>query len=115
MPKRFAVSALLAGLLLAGPAFAADAPLQLTIRNQAFQPSQLRIPAGTKVELVVVNNDTLPAEFESYDLSREVIVPGHSQIKVFIGPLDPGKYRFFNDFHQQSEGWIVVAAPAAAG
>ncbi|MGH8369416.1 MAG: cupredoxin domain-containing protein [Gammaproteobacteria bacterium] len=103
-------------LLLAGPAFAADAPgPQISIRDQQFAPGQLTIPAGTKIELVVVNEDALPAEFESYDLSREVVVPGHSQVKIFIGPLDPGKYQFFNDFHQQSVGWIIVAAPAAAG
>jgi hypothetical protein len=101
---------------LAGPAFAIDAPSpQLSIRNQQFTPGQLTIPAGTKVALVVINEDDLPAEFESYDLSREVVVPGHSQVKIFIGPLDPGKYQFFNDFHQQSVGWIIVAAPEAAG
>jgi hypothetical protein len=30
-------------------------------------------------------------------------------VKVYIGPLDPGRYRFFNDFHPASEGWVVVA------
>lgn len=102
--------------LLVGPAFASDTPApQLSIRNQQFAPGQLTIPAGIKVELVVINEDALPAEFESYDLSREVVVPGHSRVKIFIGPLDPGKYQFFNDFHQQSVGWIIVAAPDAAG
>ncbi|HET7921746.1 MAG TPA: cupredoxin domain-containing protein [Gammaproteobacteria bacterium] len=116
MLSRFVTPILCAGLILAAPAFAAEAPShQLTIRNQGFAPDQLTIPAGVKIELVVVNEDALPAEFESYDLSREVIVPGHSQVKVFIGPLEPGKYQFFNDFHQQSVGWIVVAAPATAG
>jgi hypothetical protein len=62
------------------------------------------------VQLIIKNDDDLPAEFESYDLSREIVVPSHSQVKVFIGPLDPGRYRFFNDFHQESEGWVVVPA-----
>ena len=60
------------------PAFAA-AP-KISIRNQQFAPAQLTIPANTKVELLVVNEDDLPAEFESYDLSQEVVVPGHSQV-----------------------------------
>jgi hypothetical protein len=116
MSVRSATSLLLAALLLvAGSALAADpASAELHIRDQQFVPGQLTIAAGTKVELLVVNEDALPAEFESMDLSREVVVPGHSQVRIFIGPLDAGKYRFFNDFHQQSVGWIVAAAPAAA-
>ncbi|HEX5339684.1 MAG TPA: cupredoxin domain-containing protein [Gammaproteobacteria bacterium] len=116
MLHRIALPALCASLLLlASPAFAADAPFQLTIQNQAFTPGELAIPAGVKIELVVINQDALPAEFESYDLSREVVVPGHSKAKVFIGPLEPGKYQFFNDFHPQSVGWIIVTAAAPAG
>ena len=26
------------------------------------------------------------------------------------GPLPPGRYRFFNDFYQVAEGWVVVSA-----
>lgn len=103
---------LLTAILLwvaAGAAFAADL-ITLDIKAQAFEPKEFSVPVGVKVELVVRNDDDLPAEFESYDLSREVVVPAHSQVKVYIGPLDAGRYRFFNDFHQASEGWVVVAA-----
>lgn len=47
-------------------------------------------------------------EFESTDMSREVIVPAHAQTTIFIGPLDPGSYRFLNDFNHQMEGTVVV-------
>lgn len=100
-------------LLLAAPSAWSD-PLQLLIKDQAFQPQELRVPAGQKLELVIVNQDALPAEFESYDLSREVVVPPHGQVKVYIGPLDSGRYRFFNDFHQASEGWVVAATPTTS-
>lgn len=99
--------ALISGLLVI-PAFAAD-PLQISIKDQAFQPAEFSIPAGQKVEIVIRNLDDLPAEFESYDLSREIVIPAHGQVKLFIGPLDPGRYRFFNDFHQESEGWVTVS------
>jgi hypothetical protein len=102
------LTAALLGLAVS-TAFAAD-PLQIDIKAQAFSPQELQVPAGVKVQLVIKNNDDLPAEFESYDLSREIVVPAHGQVKVFIGPLDAGRYRFFNDFHQESEGWVVVAA-----
>jgi len=113
MPYRPALlSAALLGLA-AGAVLAAE-PLQIEIQAQGFVPQEIQVPAGTKVQLIIKNDDALPAEFESYDLSREIVVPAHGQVKLFIGPLDPGRYRFFNDFHQQSEGWVVVA-PAAGG
>lgn len=100
----------LAALLLAGAAYA-DAPLTVAIKDRAFIPQEITVPAGVKVELLIRNQDALPAEFESYDLSREIVVPAHGQVKVYIGPLDPGRYRFFNDFYQSAQGWVVVPAP----
>ena len=66
-----------------------------------------------QVKLLIHNQDSLPAEFESYDLSREVVVPGHSSVTVYIGPLSPGRYNFFNDFNHAAQGWVVVAAPVS--
>jgi hypothetical protein len=101
-------AALLLGLAT-GSASAAD-PINLEIKDQAFVTPEINVPAGVKVLLLVKNDDDLPAEFESTDLGREIVVPAHSQVKVYIGPLDPGRYRFFNDFHQASQGWVTVAA-----
>jgi hypothetical protein len=87
----------------------ADAPAQqLAIHARGFSPTELTLPAGVQVQVVIRNEDDLPAEFESYDLSREIVVPAHGQVKVYIGPLDAGRYRFFNDFHQESQGWVVA-------
>jgi plastocyanin len=100
-----------AALLGASFAIAADnAPVQIDIKAQVFVPAEIHVPAGVKVELHIVNDDSLPAEFESTDLSREIVVPAHKDVKVFIGPLDAGRYRFFNDFHQESEGFVVADA-----
>ena len=30
------------------------------------------------------------------------------QITVFVGPLDPGSYEFFDDFHNATRGHLVV-------
>lgn len=107
---------LLAGSLLFGTAaLAAEPPaLQLTIKNRVFTETNLQIPANTKVKLIVKNEDSIPAEFESTDLSREVIVPGHGSVVVYIGPLSPGKYNFFNDFNRAAQGWVVVNPPGQA-
>jgi hypothetical protein len=99
------------GLLALASVAHADAPsLPVSIKDQGFVPQEISVPAGTKVLLVISNLDDLPAEFESYDLSREVVVPAHGQVKIYIGPLDPGRFRFFNDFHPSSEGWVVVGS-----
>ena len=105
MIRRLAAAALSAAASLA---VADSGPLQIDIKAQAFAPAEITVPADVKVELHVVNADDLPAEFESYDLGREIVVPAHGQVKVFIGPLKTGRYRFFNDFHQESEGFVVV-------
>ena len=50
----------------------------------------------------------MTAEFESNSLHREKIVTAGGQIAVFVGPLDPGSYEFFDDFHNSTRGHLVV-------
>ncbi|HJU15334.1 MAG TPA: cupredoxin domain-containing protein [Stellaceae bacterium] len=98
-------------LFLAVAAFsAAAAAPQVTIAIKAHQfvPSEVSIPAGTKVELLIHNQDSTPAEFESTELHREKVVTPGGQISVFVGPLAPGRYGFFDDFHPQTRGHLVV-------
>lgn len=101
---------LVAGALAASASVHADEipTMKLAISNQAFTPAQLTLPAGVKVKLLIRNTGTLPAEFESYDLSREVVVPSGVQVTVYVGPLQPGRYKFFNDFNHAVQGWVVV-------
>lgn len=97
--------------ILAGAHATAAEPAEyvLTIQNNRFQPTELTIPADTKVQLIVKNADQTAEEFESSDLNREKVVVGGGQIKVFIGPLPAGKYEFFGDFHPDTaRGHIVV-------
>ncbi len=112
MSARFAAVALIGILTAFNPAFADTPTAELVIKNRVFTTQEIQVPADTKIKLVVHNQDSIPAEFESYDLSREVVVPGHSSITVYIGPLSPGRYNFFNDFNRAAQGWVVVAAPA---
>jgi plastocyanin len=87
----------------------ADAPaLSIVIRNHQFVPSQLELPPGVKVKMTIGNEDALPAEFESYDLSREIIVPVNQTVTIFVGPLKAGQYEFFNDFNPAMRGSIIV-------
>lgn len=114
MRPRLVPLALLATVAISAAAYAEPPTVHLVIKDRAFTVQELTLPADTKVKLVVQNQDSIPAEFESYDLSREVVVPGHSSIVVYIAPLAPGRYNFFNDFNHAAQGWVVVNAPQAA-
>jgi plastocyanin len=95
-------------LTLATPAVADD-QIDLSIKNHHFIPERLEIPANTKVKLIVHNLDPTAEEFESLDLNREKIVPAGGAIPVNVGPLDPGTYTYFGDFHKDTaQGTIVV-------
>jgi plastocyanin len=92
--------------------------VELRISDQAFQPDVLTIPAGQRVKILVKNEDPSPAEFESNDFNQEKVIPGGTSLPVYVGPLTAGTYKFFNDFHPQSTGKLVVVTPpvpAASG
>ena len=88
---------------------AADADITLIIKDHRFQPAEINIPAGKKIVLQVINQDGTPEEFESYTLNREKVVAGNSSIKVYIGPLEIGKYPFFGEFNQATAQGVIVA------
>jgi len=99
---------LISSLLFPLGALAADIDYTLTVKDHLFQPSEFAIPTGEKIKLVIRNQDSLPVEFESSDLSREVIVPGHGEVTIYLGPIESGTYQFFNDFNHTMQGTIVV-------
>jgi hypothetical protein len=109
-PARFCRAALIVASLSVGglPAAAQDAKPTLTIQNRQFVPAEITIPAGQKVELIIRNQQQTPAEFESTSLHREKVVPPGGQISVFVGPLEAGRYEFFDDFNRAARGFIVV-------
>jgi hypothetical protein len=79
---------------LAGAALAAEPEFILTIRDHRFHPSEIVIPADTKVRIVIDNKDPTPEEFDSHPLNREKHVGPNSRETIFIGPLAPGRYAF---------------------
>ncbi|SPE21342.1 conserved exported hypothetical protein [Burkholderiales bacterium] len=99
---------LLFALALVGPVHAAELQIVITIKDHQFAPSEVRAPAGQKLKLIVKNEDATTSEFESVDFHREKVVPSGREITVFVGPLDPGTYEFFDDFHPETRGHLVV-------
>jgi hypothetical protein len=101
---------LIAGLLFV-PLFslAADKEFKIVIKDHHFVPSEIRVPAGMKVKLIVENQDATPEEFESHELNREKIIAPKSKATIFIGPLKAGKYPFFGEFNQATARGLVIA------
>jgi len=98
------------GLLLgAAAAQAQDAEARLVIKDHQFVPAELKVPANKKVKLTIENQDATAEEFESYELNREKVVPPKSQATVFVGPLKPGRYPFFGDFHKETAKGVLIA------
>lgn len=93
----------------ASVARADDPPLVLTFHNHRFEPSRIEVPAHQKFKLLVKNTDDTADEFESADLNREKLVSPGQTITIFLGPLDPGEYKFFGDFHQDTARGVMVA------
>jgi hypothetical protein len=110
-PVRAVVAAaVLLGGVVAGATYAkAEDVIALEFRQHRFVPDQLTVPAGQKFKVMVTNRDDTADEFESVDLNREKLVPPGQTIAVFLGPLSPGTYKFFGDFHQDTAQGVMVA------
>jgi len=81
----------------------------ILIQGHRFEPEQLVIPAGQKVKIVIDNQDPTAEEFESYELNREKVIGGGKQVVIYVGPLKPGMYKYFGDFHSKSAQGVIVA------
>jgi plastocyanin len=81
----------------------------ITIKDHKFDQSELKVPAGKRITLTVVNDDPTPEEFESHPLKVEKVIPGKSKAVVRFGPLKPGKYPFVGEFHEATAKGTVIA------
>ena len=90
------------------PATAQEQTFNLTIHDTRFEPSTLSVPSGVKFKLQVRNARAKPAEFESAELNREKVVAPGSSVVIYIGPLSPGTYGFFDDFNPSTRGQLVA-------
>jgi plastocyanin len=103
------IALLATAALLAGAAHAADLPtFKLEMNDGKLNPARIEVPAGQRIKIEVRNIGKGAAEFESVQLRKEkVLAPGADSF-VVIAPLEPGEYKFFDDFHQQAQGVIVA-------
>ncbi len=100
------------GLVLAFaavPARAADAAPTIEFHDGTITPLQLEVPANTRFKIVVRNTGKTASEFESHRLHKEKVVAAGHNVSVEVHPLAPGKYDFFDDFHEGAPKGVIIA------
>jgi plastocyanin len=106
---RYVAFAVMLGGFVFSAAHAADSvTVNISLKDHQFQPAEPHAPAGKPFVIVLKNLDAAPAEFESSALHVEKVVTAGGSITMRIRPMRPGRYRFFNDFHRETEGYLVV-------
>jgi plastocyanin len=114
MGRRIGVVAalpLLASVLLASlhTAKADDVvSLSVVIKDHKFDPAEVHAPPGKAIEFHVKNLNNIVSEFESSDLHFEKIVPAGAEAVVHVRAQQPGKYNFYDDFHHETQGYLIV-------
>ena len=104
------VTALATLMAAPAPVRAEDsATFHLNIKNHAFEPAELTVPAGKRLILIVRNGDDTPAEFESRELGAEKVISAGREATIRIGPLAAGRYPFNDEFHQDQAHGVLTA------
>ena len=106
----FAITLLATALLFTSEHINAQqsANVAISVKDHRFQPSQIGAPANRPISIRVKNLDSAPMEFESVSLRVEKVIAPSSEGVVNVRVLAPGRYEFFDDFHQQTRGVLVV-------
>ena len=101
--------AVLMGLGMSGLVMAESPTVEITIKDHKFSPSEVHIPANTRVKLVVSNEDATAEEFEGEDFKAEKVIAGNSKATIWVGPFKPGRYEFVGEFHEDTAKGELVA------
>jgi hypothetical protein len=109
---KFALATCLVALFapLAVPASAQNKATEITIsvKDNKFQPAETEVPANTPVVIKIKNLDPKPMEFESKELRFEKIIPGGGEATVNVRAQKPGRYEFFDDFHEETTRGALI-------
>jgi len=85
-----------------------SAGVSISVKDHRFQPSRITAPANRPLSIRVKNLDSAPMEFESVSLRVEKVIASGGEGVVNVRALAPGRYEFFDDFHQEARGVLVV-------
>src|SRR5262249_30997040 len=81
-----------------GAALAEDAaPIEVTLKGEAFTPNEIKIPVGQTVVVKFKNLNPGPAEIESKPMKIEKVVKGGGEIVANVKAKAPGRYLFVDE------------------
>jgi heme/copper-type cytochrome/quinol oxidase subunit 2 len=106
-----AAIALVFALVCLGGSVIADEPanFDVTIKDHRFTPSEIHVPVGKRITLIVKNEDDAPEEFDSSALKVEKVIMGGTYAKIWLRPLGPGRYAFMGEFHPATAQGVVIS------
>ena len=108
-PSLLAATAVLASVCVVPPAAGQDnVEISITVKDHKFDPAELQAPAGKAIVLRIKNLDPTPMEFESKSLKVEKVLTGNAEAVVNIRAQKPGRYEFFDDFHEKTTRGVLV-------
>ena len=86
-----------------------DPVFRIEFKDGTINPSRLEVPANRRFKIELYNLGSTPAEFESSELRREKVLAPNSSSFIVIRQLEPGEYKFFDDFHLETPPAVLVA------
>ena len=98
-----------AASLVAGPAAAQQAVIEVSLQDHRFTPSEIHVPAGKPAVLHIRNQDPLAEEFDSPALKVEKVIAGGRDGTVRLRPLEKGEYPFTGEYHADTAKGVVIA------
>lgn len=82
--------------------------VEIKLENHRFMPEIVKVPAKTKIKLVIHNMDPTIEEFDSPSLKREKILRSKSATNIILAPLAKGRYDFVGEFHEETAKGVLV-------
>jgi Cupredoxin-like domain len=102
---------LIAGFMVLSTAAYADEPVtyELTLKGNAFDKSEIKVPSGKPFMLKLNNQNAQPAELEGKDMKIEKIAAGNSSIIVRVKAMEPGKYLVVDEYQEDvAKTYVIV-------
>ena len=107
--RLLSVLATVATLALPPAVARAETAIDVTIKDHRFKPAEIHVPAGKAAVLNIKNEDATAEEFDSSALKVEKVIAGGKQGTVRLRPLDPGRYPFMGEYHEDTAQGVVIA------